>query len=135
VTIPEPVYKLANDPKIAKTQREIVRPFRKDGIDSLVFLDGKRIVDTVEKSQVDYFYVREIAEDLALSSQIIDAILTLRSPVFVPGEKWQFYYGETRFRCHSHAFAHPANDISMLETTVMKGRLDIGIGRGQPYIS
>jgi hypothetical protein len=49
VTIPEPVYKLANDPKIAKTQREIVRPLRKDGIDSLFFLDGKRIVDMVKK--------------------------------------------------------------------------------------
>jgi hypothetical protein len=97
VSLPEPVYKLANDPKIAKAQREIVRPLTREGIEVLQFRDGEgHVVDKVTKADIDSFYVREITEDLGVSSQLIDAILTLRSPVFVSGEKWQFFYGETR---------------------------------------
>ena len=96
ITIPDPIYKLANDAKIAKVQREIVRPLKAKGIDVLQFRDADIIVDTITKSDVDSFYVREVAEDLGLSSQTIEAILTLRAAVFVPGERWQFFYGETR---------------------------------------
>ena len=49
--------------------------------DTLEFRDGHRIIDF---------------EEFGLSSQTIEAILILRAPVFVPGEKWQFFYGETR---------------------------------------
>lgn len=94
--IPEPVYKLANDPKIARNQREIVRPLRSEGISELQLRDGERIVDVISKSEADYFYVNPITDELGLTSQIIEAILTLRAPVFVSGERWQFFYGETR---------------------------------------
>ena len=57
ITVPEPVYKLANDPKIAKAQREIVRPLRTKGIDKLEVREGDYIVETITKSDVDSFYV------------------------------------------------------------------------------
>lgn len=62
----------------------------------LEFREGGHVVDTVTKADVESFYVREISEELGLPSQNIEAILTLRAPVFVPGEKWQFFFGETR---------------------------------------
>jgi hypothetical protein len=88
IVISEPVYKLANDAKISKTQREIVRPLRKEGISELRFQDEDRVVDIVSKADVDSFYVRPIVEEVGLTSQTVEAILTLRAPVFVPGEKY-----------------------------------------------
>lgn len=96
VQLPEPVHKLANDPKVMKATSEIVRPLRREGIDVLEVRKKDAIVERVTKSDVDSFYVHPIAEEIGLTSHIIDAILALRSPVFVPGEKWQFFFGETR---------------------------------------
>src|SRR4051812_25145553 len=42
--------------------------------------------------------------------------------------------GLQQFRCQSHAFADPANIISMLEITIVEGRLDAWVGRAQPDI-
>src|SRR5580704_11844940 len=37
-------------------------------------------------------------------------------------------------RCQSQAFPHPSNVVWVLEITIIEGRLDAGIGRGQPDV-
>ncbi|MGH7111635.1 MAG: hypothetical protein ACREFK_14550, partial [Stellaceae bacterium] len=96
IQISEPVYKLASDQKISKSTRDIVRPLTKRGIDSIEIRNDDAVIEKITENEVNSFYAPPISDDLELSSQIIDTILTLRAPVFVPNEKWQFFWGETR---------------------------------------
>jgi hypothetical protein len=96
ITLSEPVFKLASSPKIAKATREIVRPLATAGIDKIEIRDDHGTVDEINKKEANSFYAPPISLETGLSSQVIDAILTLRAPVFVPGAKWQFFFGEMR---------------------------------------
>ncbi len=96
ITLSEPVFKLTSSPKIAKATREIVRPLATAGIDKIEIRDDHGTVDEINKKEANSFYAPPISLETGLSSQVIDAILTLRAPVFVPGAKWQFFFGEMR---------------------------------------
>lgn len=96
IQISEPVYKLASDQKISKSTRDIVRPLTRKGIDTMEIRNDNKVIDKITENDVDFFYVTPFGDDPELSSQIIDTILTLRAPVFVPHEKWQFFWGEIR---------------------------------------
>jgi hypothetical protein len=96
INVPEPVYRLATDRKVAKAEKGIVEPLLSGGIDVLEVRSEGKEIERIGKDEGAYFGVVDDQEDLDAPSQTVQAILELRSPVFAQGEKWQFNYGEQR---------------------------------------
>ena len=99
--ISEPVYRLSQDARLRAAQRRTLSPLSNAGVDEFQVRQGRRPVISIGKDEVASgnfdLIADEIVGDQAIGDpQVIEAVLLLRSPVFVKGTKWQFYYGEQR---------------------------------------
>lgn len=97
VTIPSSVRDLANDPQISRAEKAIVRPLQANGIEKLEIRENGVPFNTINKSEIDFFGQADIQQDGPEEEPAtITAILELRGPVFVAGEKWQFHFGDEK---------------------------------------
>lgn len=100
VEISSQVYDLFRSPRVRAAQRGVVAPLRDEGVDFVeVRENGEPITRLTRDEYEDGAYEiieSEVSQEEALEPQAFDAILVIRAPVFVEGNKWQFWLGETR---------------------------------------
>ena len=87
---------------VRTAEREAVQPLLVDGVEKFFMRDdeGQQLVEVMEEEVADgYFDV--VPEEVGLPNnlvppQVLPAFLSLLSPVFRPGRKWEFYYGRQK---------------------------------------
>ena len=94
------VFILLRDREVQSSQRRMLSPLEQEGIDEFQVRKGKEVVHSVKKNEVDQGYFDVSDDDQELNElvgepQTLEAVLVLRAPVFVEGNKWQFFYGDT----------------------------------------
>jgi hypothetical protein len=90
--VPLEFIKLYQDISTRKAISEIVRPVRANGINKLVVRDKKRLLQTVNKSEIDYFNVPEVKDPIL--DQISQKAFSLVSLAFKDDYKWRLTDGQ-----------------------------------------
>lgn len=93
-------YTLAKDPQVRGAARDLVEPVGAErGIDRFLLKTDQALTPTeVTRDEVDAGYYDVVPSEVGLADQpippqVIEAILTLRAPVFDKDKKWHFFYG------------------------------------------
>ncbi len=93
------VFFLLKDREVQSAQRRMLSPLEQEGVEEFQVRKGKEVVRSVKKEEISQGYF-DPSDDQELSElvgepQTLEAVLVLRAPVFVEGNKWQFFYGDT----------------------------------------
>ncbi len=97
INIAAPVYNLAQDHKVSKAEKAIVRPLLASGFDRFEVREKGKPIQTIEKHEVGWFGEAELTSEFPQPEPAtLRTILELRAPVFVEGEKWLFHFGEDK---------------------------------------
>ena len=99
IVISEPVYRLSQDFRVRASQRRTLSPLGNDGVNEFQVRQGNSPVISIGKDELDKGYFDLLSCDIGGEEtigepQMFDAVLLLRSAVFVEDKKWQFYYGD-----------------------------------------
>ncbi|WP_332657317.1 hypothetical protein [Brevundimonas sp.] len=95
VTVNHHVYLLAADAAVVDKAKRVVAPLQKPGYDTLQFVQGETVVDTIDKA--------EAALDLELAPSILDqshedvssirGLIRIKSPQYEGNAKWSVLWG------------------------------------------
>ena len=99
VEISSEVYKLFRSPRVRLAQRGVVDPLREEGIEVVEVRENGKVITQLTKDEYkvgSFELIESEVEEEKLEPQIFEAVLVIRSPVFVEGAKWQFWLGQTR---------------------------------------
>ena len=99
--ISEPVYRLSQDARVRAAQRRTLSPLSHAGVNEFQVRQGRRPVISIGKDELNSGYFDLVPDEIGGEEtigdpQVFEAVLLLRSAVFVKDKKWQFYYGEQR---------------------------------------
>lgn len=94
------VFLLLKDRDVQSAQRRMLSPLEQEGVEEFQVREGNEVVRAVKKKEIDEGFFDAPTDDeefneLVGEPQTLKAILVLRAPVFVEGNKWQFFYGDT----------------------------------------
>lgn len=97
----EPVYRLSQDARVRAAQRRTLAPLGNAGVNEFQVRQGRKPVVSIGKEEVRRGYYDLVPEEVGGEEtigdpQTFEAVLLLRSAVFVKDKKWQFYYGDQR---------------------------------------
>ena len=95
ITVNHHVYLLASDPAVIEKAKRVVQPLQKPGYDTLQFVEGENVVDTIDKAEA------ALAADLppAILDQShedfssIRGHLRIKSPQYEGNAKWSVLWG------------------------------------------
>ena len=95
VSVDHHVYLLAADVAVVEKAKRVVAPLQKPGYDTLQFVEGETVVDTIDKA--------EAALDIALAPSILDqshddvssirGLIRIKSPQYEGNAKWSVLWG------------------------------------------
>ena len=101
VTITEQVHKLYQAPLVRAAQRRMVAPLENDGINEFQVRHETGVLTSIAKDDVKAGYLdllsgetEESVDEELVEPQTFETVLLLRAPVFVEGNKWQFFNGD-----------------------------------------
>lgn len=97
----EPVYRLSQDARVRAAQRRTLSPLSGAGVNEFQVRQGRRPILSIGKDELNRGYYDLVPDELGGEEtigdpQVFEAVLLLRSAVFVKDKKWQFYYGDQR---------------------------------------
>ena len=93
--IPIELLRMYQDIKIRNELSNILKPLKEEGIDSLEIQEYNETIESVSKSEVDYFDVPEIQEPII--DQIRTQGFSIVSLAFREGNKWRLTDGQSTF--------------------------------------
>lgn len=100
IQIGSEVYDLYRSPRVRAAQRGMVAPLKSEGVDTVEIRERGRAMTTLTKDEYESGAFDVLEEELEAEEseepQYFNAVLVLRSPVFVENNKWQFLMGEAR---------------------------------------
>jgi hypothetical protein len=125
ITVNQNVYKLSQDSQIIGAVKEVLRPALSPDIDKIEFTRGNSRIETVEKAEAEVIIAYEAIANISASMvsiepQIVDARLTIYSPVFDENSKtWKFIYGGQRVKVD-------ISELGIAEDVLRRGAIRIG---------
>lgn len=97
-TIHNNVYKLYNTSGVITAQKGMLAPLNEDGVEVVEFKENGKTTSKITKEEyISGVFDSVEAEQLeSLEPQVVEAVLGIRSPVFVKNVKWNFWFGDSR---------------------------------------
>lgn len=92
LTAPLKLLRLFPDLSIREAVYEILKPLNRDGIDSLVVKEDSKEIQRINKSDLPFFEVPEIEDNMLLES-VREAAYSIVSLAFKESNKWRLYDG------------------------------------------
>lgn len=97
----EPVYRLYQDSRVRAAQRRTLAPLANSGVDEFQVRHGRTPVVSIGKDELFDGHYDLVPDEIGAEQtigdpQTFEAVLLLRSAVFVMGKKWQFFHGDQR---------------------------------------
>jgi len=91
---PLSLLRIYQDLNIRRAAEEILKPLRKEGIDSFKIKDQGKIAGTITKNELNYFSVPEVKEEEIVSSES-EAAYSIISLTFKEDNKWRLSDGHS----------------------------------------
>ncbi|MCA3738054.1 MAG: hypothetical protein IM673_08365 [Phenylobacterium sp.] len=85
INVPTDTYRLASDPVIVDKIKKVVRPLRRAGYETLSFVEGEHIVDTVDKE--DARAITDAPNNLAEATN--EDIVEIRGPIRIKTPQYE----------------------------------------------
>ncbi|OYX55766.1 MAG: hypothetical protein B7Y86_12510 [Brevundimonas subvibrioides] len=95
ITVNHHVYMLASDPLVMERARRVVAPLQKPGYETLQFVEGATIVDTIDKAEAGLVLAADpVALDLSKDDvSTIAGHLRIKSPQYEGNARWSVLWG------------------------------------------
>lgn len=124
IVINQHVYQLSQDRSVIASVKGVLQPTQSPGISAVEFREHGRLIETVHKKEAAEIIARELIDtepdSTGLKPQVIDARLTIYSPVFDQDSRmWKFIYGGRVVRVDIH-------DSGIAEDVMRRGAISIG---------
>lgn len=129
VTVNHHVYQLASDPTVIDKAKKVVQPLQRPGYDTLQFLEGKDVVDTIDKAEAGAAIDLSPAA-LDTSHEDVSSIrghLRIKSAQYEGNARWSVLWGGKAIDVSMppdfvHAFQH--NEVDAPPNTLLDVQME-----------
>lgn len=119
VEVDEPLLKVFRDEKTRKAVAEVLKPLKREGIDTFQVRGDDQLIQDVAKEEVTFFSPPTIPDQQIVESEE-ERVVEVVGVFFEEGLKWRLYNGESRFAASMKDPAF-AQDLAERRVSFTKG--------------